>query len=351
MLKKENFTEAHIRALRQKSHRNPALLERTVFAFGLLEAITLAGLPFVFKGGTCLMLLLDRPRRLSTDIDIIVEPETDIDAYIEKAATIFPFHREEEQKRIGRNKIEKRHFKFAYDSPVMGRELPILLDVLFEHPRYAHIVERTIQNDLLLTEPAYETVRIPSIECILGDKLTAFAPHTTGIPLDAGKDMEIMKQLYDVSTLLDEAHDFADVLAAYRAVVEAEIAYRGGGMTAEDCLRDTFLTALCIASRGKFRTKEYPLYVEGIRNLRGHIYQENYTPELAVPRAAKTAYMALYLLTGTPYERVADVWTYAQEKLTHPELSVVRYLRKAAPEGYAYMVKADQLLSTVEMFP
>ena len=46
-------------------------------------------------------------------------------------------------------------------------------------------------------------VQIPSVNCILGDKLTAFAPHTTGIPLNVGKDMEIMKQMYDVSILID----------------------------------------------------------------------------------------------------------------------------------------------------
>jgi hypothetical protein len=40
------------------------------------------------------MLLLDKPRRLSTDIDIIVEPETDVEMYIRKAGQIFPFKRQ-----------------------------------------------------------------------------------------------------------------------------------------------------------------------------------------------------------------------------------------------------------------
>ena len=34
------------------------LIERTVFAFGLLEALVRVGLKFTFKGGTSLMLLL-----------------------------------------------------------------------------------------------------------------------------------------------------------------------------------------------------------------------------------------------------------------------------------------------------
>ena len=40
--------------------------------------------------------------RLSTDIDIIVRPGTDVDRYIEEAAKIFPFISCEEQKRVGK---------------------------------------------------------------------------------------------------------------------------------------------------------------------------------------------------------------------------------------------------------
>ncbi len=91
MLLKENFNEEHIRELQKNSKRDPLLLERAVYAFGLLEALARVGLPFIFKGGTCLMLLMDKLRRLSTDIDIVVEPGTDLGDYLEKASVIFPF--------------------------------------------------------------------------------------------------------------------------------------------------------------------------------------------------------------------------------------------------------------------
>ncbi len=81
------------------------LLERAVYAFGLLEALAKVGMPFVFKGGTCLMLLMNRPRRLSTDIDIIVEPGTDLDEYLDRASEIFPFKAVEEQTRFGKNNM------------------------------------------------------------------------------------------------------------------------------------------------------------------------------------------------------------------------------------------------------
>ena len=72
MLARENYSAEHITGLRTRTGADPSILERTVFAFGLLEAIRSVGMPFIFKGGTSLMLMLENPRRLSTDIDIIV---------------------------------------------------------------------------------------------------------------------------------------------------------------------------------------------------------------------------------------------------------------------------------------
>lgn len=69
MLLHDNYTREHIDEIRQRNRVDPTLLERSIYAMGLLEALARVGMPFIFKGGTCLMLLLERPRRLSTDID------------------------------------------------------------------------------------------------------------------------------------------------------------------------------------------------------------------------------------------------------------------------------------------
>ena len=132
MLTQDNFTKENIERLQKISGNDPSLLEKTVYAFGLLEAISRVGMTFIFKGGTCLMLLLEKPRRLSTDIDIIVEPKTDVDLYVKKAGQIFPFQSQKEDVRKGRNHIEKRHYEFTYESPVNDKPLVILLDILFE---------------------------------------------------------------------------------------------------------------------------------------------------------------------------------------------------------------------------
>lgn len=344
MIQPISFAEEHIRELQKTSKRDPVLLERAVYAFGLLEALARVGMPFIFKGGTCLMLLMERPRRLSTDIDIIVAPGTDLDAFIQDASKIFPFQSVEEQRRLGKNSIEKRHFKFTYDSPINHRPLYILLDVLFEENHYTELVDKEIKTELLLTEPEYLTIQIPSANCILADKLTAFAPHTTGIPLNAEKDMEVMKQFYDVTSLLDIFSDLDHVRHTYEEIAKAESAYRGLKITAKDSLQDTFDAALCIAARGKYQPEEYAVYVKGIRELRGHIYAENYSPEIAATRATKVMYIAACLMAGTEYVRIDDYAELTGKSLDSEKLKPISYLRKVSPEAYAYAVQVDKLI-------
>ena len=65
------YTSDYIQNLTDEIRADRNLVERSLFAFGLLEALARAEMPFIFKGGTCLLLLLNDPKRLSTDIDIV----------------------------------------------------------------------------------------------------------------------------------------------------------------------------------------------------------------------------------------------------------------------------------------
>ena len=344
MISRDNYSEEHIRLLQQQSHKDPQLIERALYALGLLEALKQTGMQFIFKGGSCLMILLPHVMRLSTDIDIIVEPGTDVKQYIEKASLIFPFLRYEEQVRVGKNNIEKRHFKFTYYSPVRKAEFYILLDILFEENQYEEIIEKEISNELLLTEGENLMVSVPSIDCILGDKLTAFAPHTTGVPLRENKDLEVMKQFYDIGILIGEHKTFDAVLNTYKRTAASEIAYRGGDITIKDVLEDTIAASIVISSRGKVGKDDYPIYVEGIRGVATHVYSERYSGEIASYRAANIIYMAACLLTETPYITIDRFEDYADEPLKQADLQSLTRMRKAQPLQYAYLVKADRLL-------
>lgn len=345
MILRDNYSQKHIKELQTASRGDPALIERTLYAFGLLEALCKVGMDFIFKGGTSLLLLLPHPKRLSTDIDIIVEPGTDVDAFIDAAGKIFPFKSMEEQLRHSRSDIEKRHFKFSYDSPVKHAPLYILLDVLFEENHYQQIVEKEIKSELLLTNEKNLSVRVPSIDCILGDKLTAFAPYTTGIPLRSDKDMEVIKQFYDISTLIDEFENFDNVRSTYYSVSKAEFRYRGDRATPESALLDTIQAAVCIGSRGKVNNSDFPSYVRGTRDIINHIFEGGFSMETASRMAPKIIYMASCLLTGNPFEKEADLEGLKSVNLTQSDLKTMKMFRKLRSSEYGYLVLADRILS------
>ena len=184
------------------------LIEKTIRAFSLLEALARSGCPFVFKGGTSLMLHLNSSKRLSIDIDIICPPGTNIEKYLNMYAEEYGFSKIKLVERISRTEVPKKHAKFFYQvSFFAGRnEEKILLDVLFEEIHYNNVITFPIVSPLVKTVGEPIMVSIPSYQDLLGDKLTAFAPHTTGIPFFKGEkncSMEINKQLYDIASLFD----------------------------------------------------------------------------------------------------------------------------------------------------
>lgn len=72
-------------------------------------------------------------------------------------------------------------------------------------------------------------VKIPSREDLLGDKLTAFAPHTTGIPFFKGEkdcSMEINKQLFDIASLFDLTNDISVSMQTFKKFADIELQYR-----------------------------------------------------------------------------------------------------------------------------
>ena len=340
-MNRENFSEAHIRALQTASKKDPGLIERAIFAFGLLDALCEVGLPFVFKGGTSLMLLLKHPSRLSTDIDIIVAPGTDIGLYLEKAARIFPFVSRDEQIRIGRNKIEKRHFKFTYFSPVRECEFYILLDVLFEEHQYMRTVKCPISNDILLPDDSPKEVEMPDVNCILGDKMTAFAPHTTGIPLGCGRDLEVVKQFYDVATLIDEFDSLELVRDTFKRLVPIEAGYRGVNVNPDDVLSDIISTAHSIGSRGKIGGDDYPFLLKGLKALGGHIFSGRFSAETALQLAPKVMYFAECVRRGRLFDR-PDVKIFSP-KIEKAELRCFKALRLVNPVAYGYVKLLDAL--------
>lgn len=349
MLSREMYTNDYIQYLHERTGNDPTLLERVIYAFGLLEAIRRVGLPFCFKGGTSLMLLLEHPRRLSTDIDIIVEPSADIDEYIRRAGEIFPFTDVEEHVRVGKNNIEKRHFRFKYHSPRGNRDVTILLDVLFEEMQYSITVKRPIKNELLLTEGEDLSVIVPNVNGILGDKLTAFAPHTTGIPLGVNKELEVVKQLFDCGSLFDAMTDYGEVYDVYCCIAKSEMGYRGLSVSLGEVLMDTIGGCLSIASRGLLKEGDYTYYKEGISRIRNHILGGKFSGDIAGAYASRVLYLAASILTGQKtITKIEDGTLYAGQKTKLVKLKRFSYLGIVDPVAYGYVIESAKLLQETE---
>jgi hypothetical protein len=89
-----------------------ALIEKSIRAFSLLECLVLSGCPFVFKGGTALMLQMDSAKRLSIDVDIICAPGTNIEEFLQKHALEYGFGDVKLVERVSAHNIPKTHAKF-----------------------------------------------------------------------------------------------------------------------------------------------------------------------------------------------------------------------------------------------
>ena len=88
-------------------------------------------------------------------------------------------HKEDER---DENRLPKRrHFKFFYESQLTGREEYVLLDILEEDNKFSETTIIPILTPFIEVESEV-CVQMPAINCLLGDKLTAFAPTTVGIP-------------------------------------------------------------------------------------------------------------------------------------------------------------------------
>lgn len=215
------------------------------------------------------MLIFERPLRLSTDIDILVNPGENVDHYIHEAAKIFPFKFFEEKHRIGSNNIEKRHFKFYYNSPLRNEEFYIILDIVYTENPYHLIETREINSELLHSESSAVTVSMPSAECILGDKLTAFAPHTTGVPFGIDKELEIIKQLFDVAALTEKISNWESVVKTYDRIVLNEIGYRNIAISREKALLDTIQSCACIAAKAYTTKRNFHYFLKASGPLAG----------------------------------------------------------------------------------
>lgn len=335
--------------------RDQSLLERCIHALALVARLRHAGLNFVFKGGTSLVLHLQPIRRLSIDVDIACN------ASLEEIERVLrqvvyppgqPFTRYTHQTHRDRDEPPTKHFLVNFNSVVQpGHESQILLDVLFETTIYPEVRDTDLTTGIIETT-APVSVFLPSVDCLLGDKLAAFAPSTIGVLYEppanrAGDPVEpqntrVIKQLFDVAALFDVAHSLDMVRATYLAILPAQNGYRQKAFTLAQTLQDTIDAAYWLCQRdlkyGEPHAKSDFLH-QGVRNLDSHLIGAGLSVPAAKAAAAKAACLAAMLLNNAR-ESLDEVREEARQPQTGSTLSGIyqrlRALRQTAPESFAY---------------
>lgn len=351
MIHPDSLTIKWIDDVARKHKSDPILVEKVVRALYLLEHLQNSRLDFRFKGGTALMLLLPSPKRLSIDVDVIVSNRPQkIEEIFSGVIQNSDFLEFAENERELESDIEKAHYKFYY-KPVTNTKAEkeyILLDILYEESHYEdYTAEIEISSIFTKSEGDNLTVTVPIPEAILGDKLTAFAPTTTGVPYNREKEVEIIKQLFDVGHLFDMVEDMEIVSTVFNQFAKTELSYRGmKNLSPEDVLKDIFETAMVIATRGKSGNGNFTELHKGIQNIKNYIFSENFHIERAMIPVAKAAYISALLQTGAEeIERFTDPRELTDWIIEQPFETRLNKLKRSNPESFFYWFKAYMLLS------
>ena len=330
------------------------LIEKTIRAFSLLESLVLSGCPFVFKGGTALMLHLDSAKRLSIDIDIICPPGTNIEEYIYKNAISYGFGKVKLVERVTARNVPKTHAKFFYELTynTNAQTENILLDVLFDDIHYQKIVQLPIKSRFLKPDGEPVLVNIPDKADLLGDKLTAFAPNTTGIPYFKGEkdcSMEIMKQLFDIASLFDEIDDLTVVAETFKKFASVELQYRNlDPENTNQVLDDIYQTALCICLRGWQDTHSYKLLLAGTKRIKNFIHSEKYNYDSAIINASKAAYLSVLLkkgITDVEHFDPQHIEQLREALVSEPIPTKLNKLKKSNIEAFFYWHKISNIIT------
>jgi hypothetical protein len=340
MVKSQCFTKEWTDQLREKYPRtDPGLLEKTIHAFELLALLVRTGRPFVFKGGTALLLHLNDLDRLSIDIDIVGSfSKPELEASIKDS--VFSKITEDIK---AESHIPKMHFQFFYSSQHHQRNPYVLLDILEADNPYSKVISKPIDSDIILAEDKL-TVSVPPLEALLGDKMTAFAPETIGIPYQSNKSMEIIKQLYDIGKLFDHGQDFNLVKVNHDTICQLESSFHDTRYTQEAVLRDTITTAylLCqIDLRGHEENERTEELRQGVRQIQSHLLNSRFSLQDAKVAASKAAFLATAQLADSQFDPFESRFSSDKiESLRTATISgrnsILNRLKSSLPEAFYY---------------
>ncbi len=361
--------------------RQPGVLGKCLLALELTGCLAQTDLPFVFKGGTSLVILLNPVRRLSVDVDILCrEPKEALERALDEVVAEHPlFISWVHQVYRDREAPPTRHYKIHVNSRIDGSPDPnIQLDVIHSQEE---VHARITETPLGIPDWGIEsqvTVATPSLSSLFADKMATFAPTTIGYPyqpitrtgqLGEPRPIKLVKHLYDVGFLAEVADDNEEIMKTYENIFAEQCRYRGLSCGMRDALEDTlhtsFLAARLHSRKDGTRNLAIPtaptsqnddeksLFLRaGCRSLESHLFEDLFgwdKVRIAAGRAALGAAFIRARHNGNLAEMIKKANTPGAEmagaRLDDPYTDL-NMLKTTDPVAFALWLQAAKLLTT-----
>jgi len=275
---KSFFTREHFEA--HRFNASPALAEQAVHCLELVAELAETGLPFQFKGGNSLLLILGEPKRFSIDVDVATDrPVEEIEAALDKAAAQYGvFTRWERRQHKTKPWLPMTSYYLYYNSVIDPQpDTNIMFDVQMKRGAYKTEF-KPVRCGALYESGALAELPLPS--SIISDKLLTLGPKTLGIPVGRGKGAQRLKHVYDVSRLSATMPDIALVRESFEQCLRQENELQKTGYTVMDIVKDTlkflFTTALCDAPPEQADDPALEESGNGLEEFAGHLFDAGY---------------------------------------------------------------------------
>lgn len=324
--------------------QDPGIFEKTVYAFRLLNRLVKVYPDLVFKGGSSIFLHIFPPVRFSIDIDILLKEQDkkDIENNLQRVISESGIFDELKEDKREKN-IPKVHYKFYYDSYYARNKQYILLDIVFCNPPYHELIRKNLDT-CSLAVGASTTVRVPTVEGLFGDKLTAISPKTIGIQLNAKREMEFVKQVIDLGFLFEHLNNIEDIHKTFQATARLENVFRKTNHSEEKIFEDisnvAFKYCQYLLRGANHSFKEVEHINSGLKRVSNHLLGR-YTQSDLKLSFAKISYVCRLLRDSKKSEILKKVdYKLIERKTLSRKYQVLQGLKKTNPQAYFYWVYA-----------
>jgi len=211
-----------------------------------------------------------------------------------------------------------------------------MLDVIYVPNFYKNIILKPIKSIFIDTDDNDTMIKVPSFESITGDKLTVFAPNTSGYLYDQGLELQIMKQLFDLGYLFEEIKDIEEVAIVFSEKVKVLNKYFNLDFTQEKILDDIIQTCLLLSKRGVhvsgIENDKFNELVRGVDQMNNFLIKRPFYQDIAIDFSARVALVAnkIFYKDFTQFESFDEEAKTVKYLIDNPKYNFLNKLKNLA---------------------